>query len=191
MPNFSKSICVPVETGLEPPLIRCVTRRITCLMCLPVGRYPTSTRFQLPPWISRHSHFPILLHPICVFCAIVCISVFNCCGFPPFSQANQLQPPPVRGLRSVCVDQLPLREAAARFGYSPGSLRNLLAAFRRNPRCSFFLPTGHSASERPPTHGRPARAWRVRAPTVTTCQETVASCLSATVRAARIQGSGR
>ena len=36
-------------------------------------------------------------------------------------------------LRALLVDQLPLPEAAQRFGYSPGSLRNLLSDFRRHP----------------------------------------------------------
>ena len=66
-------------------------------------------------------------------------------------------------LRALCVEQLPLREAAARFGYSPGSLRNLLAAFRRDPQRPFFLPARQSASQRPPDHPRQKLRQRILA----------------------------
>lgn len=42
-------------------------------------------------------------------------------------------------LRAFFVDGLPSAEAAARFGYSPGSFRVLVHAFRRDSQRSFFL----------------------------------------------------
>ena len=63
-------------------------------------------------------------------------------------------------LRALCVDQLPLPAAARRFGYSPGSLRNLLSDFRRHPDRSFFLPPARSA--RPPAADDPKAARRSR-----------------------------
>src|SRR3984957_16912489 len=42
-------------------------------------------------------------------------------------------------LRAYCVEGLPSTEAAARFGYSPGSFRVLVHEFRQNPERSFFL----------------------------------------------------
>jgi hypothetical protein len=43
-------------------------------------------------------------------------------------------------LRAYCVDGLPSAEAAARFGYSPGSFRVLVHQFRHDPDRVFFLP---------------------------------------------------
>lgn len=43
-------------------------------------------------------------------------------------------------LRAYCVEGLPSAEAAARFGYSPGSFRVLVHAFRHDPERAFFLP---------------------------------------------------
>ena len=43
-------------------------------------------------------------------------------------------------LRARFVDQCSIAEAAARFGYAPGSLRNLCSAFLANPDWSFFSP---------------------------------------------------
>ena len=63
-------------------------------------------------------------------------------------------------LRALLVDQLPLPDAALRFGYSPGSLRNLLANFRRHPDRPFFLPSTRSA--RSPAHDDPKAARRRR-----------------------------
>lgn len=42
-------------------------------------------------------------------------------------------------LRAYCVEGLPSAEAAARFGYSPGSFRVLVHQFRQNPQRAFFL----------------------------------------------------
>src|SRR6266404_3835897 len=43
-------------------------------------------------------------------------------------------------LRAYFVGGLPSTEAAARFGYSPGSFRVLVHEFRHDPQRSFFLP---------------------------------------------------
>jgi hypothetical protein len=43
-------------------------------------------------------------------------------------------------LRAFFIDQLPSAQAAARFGYSPGSFRVLVHEFRQNPQRAFFLP---------------------------------------------------
>jgi hypothetical protein len=42
-------------------------------------------------------------------------------------------------LRAYCVEGLPSAEAAARFGYSPGSFRVLVHHFRQDPERAFFL----------------------------------------------------
>ena len=42
-------------------------------------------------------------------------------------------------LRAYCVEGLPSAQAAARFGYSPGSFRALVHEFRHNPERAFFL----------------------------------------------------
>ena len=53
-------------------------------------------------------------------------------------------------LRAFFVDGLPSAEAAARFGYTPGSFRVLVHQFRQQPTRDFFVPphtrVGHSAS---------------------------------------------
>src|SRR5437667_11378956 len=54
-------------------------------------------------------------------------------------------------LRAYCVDKLPSREAAERFGYSPRSFRVLVHRFRQDPQRTFFLtPTRgpHAAPKR-------------------------------------------
>jgi hypothetical protein len=42
-------------------------------------------------------------------------------------------------LRAYCVEGLPSAEAAARFGYTPGSFRVLVHEFRQRPQRAFFL----------------------------------------------------
>jgi hypothetical protein len=42
-------------------------------------------------------------------------------------------------LRAYCVEGLPSAQAAARFGYTPGSFRVLVHEFRQNPERAFFL----------------------------------------------------
>lgn len=52
-------------------------------------------------------------------------------------------------LRAFFVDQVAGREAAARFGYTPGSFRVLVHAFRKNPQRSFFLPAAKGPQKAP------------------------------------------
>src|SRR3954447_22612393 len=51
-------------------------------------------------------------------------------------------------LRAFFVDRVPSTEAAARFGYTPGSFRVLVHQFRNQPRRDFFVPTARQS--RPP-----------------------------------------
>jgi hypothetical protein len=51
-------------------------------------------------------------------------------------------------LRAFFVDGLPSAEAAARFGYTPGSFRVLVHQFRNRPGRGFFVPTAREG--RPP-----------------------------------------
>src|SRR6476660_9756327 len=44
-------------------------------------------------------------------------------------------------LRAFFVDGLPSAQAAARFGYTPGSFRVLVHQFRNQPKRDFFAPT--------------------------------------------------
>lgn len=44
-------------------------------------------------------------------------------------------------LRAYFVEGLPSAQAAARFGYTPGSFRSLVHQFRQNPARSFFAPS--------------------------------------------------
>jgi len=52
-------------------------------------------------------------------------------------------------LRAFFVDGLPSAEAAARFGYSPGSFRVLVHQFRHNPQRSFFAAPAHGPHSAP------------------------------------------
>ena len=63
-------------------------------------------------------------------------------------------------LRALLVDQLALPDAAQLFGYAPGSLRNLLSDFRKQPDRPFFLPSSRSA--KPPSPDDPRAALRLR-----------------------------
>src|SRR3954449_1021459 len=51
-------------------------------------------------------------------------------------------------LRAFFVDRVPSAEAAARFGYTPGSFRVLVHQFRHRPGRDFFVPTARQG--RPP-----------------------------------------
>src|SRR5436309_2044071 len=51
-------------------------------------------------------------------------------------------------LRAFFVDGVPAAQAAARFGYTPGSFRVLVHQFRSRPQREFFLPTARQG--RPP-----------------------------------------
>jgi len=50
-------------------------------------------------------------------------------------------------LRAYFVDGLSSKQAASRFGYSPGSFRGLVHQFRLNPKQSFFVPRRAAANE--------------------------------------------
>ena len=52
-------------------------------------------------------------------------------------------------LRAYFVDGLPSAEAAARFGYSPGSFRVLTHSFRHNPERAFFFPPAKGSQSAP------------------------------------------
>ena len=52
-------------------------------------------------------------------------------------------------LRAYFVEGLSTAEAAARFGYTPGSFRVLVHRFRQDPRRKFFLPPAKGPQDRP------------------------------------------
>jgi hypothetical protein len=54
-------------------------------------------------------------------------------------------------LRAYFVDGLPSAEAAARFGYSPGSFRVLVHQFRQDAQRAFFLPPAKGPQTAPKT----------------------------------------
>src|SRR5436309_3026882 len=58
-------------------------------------------------------------------------------------------------LRAFFVDGVPSAQAAARFGYTPGSFRILVHQFRNRPQREFFLPPVRGA-------GSPAKQKRLR-----------------------------
>ncbi|MDE2730810.1 MAG: hypothetical protein OXI38_05410, partial [Bacteroidota bacterium] len=64
-------------------------------------------------------------------------------------------------LRAHFVEGLSLREAAARFGYTYGSFKNLCTAFRKNPTESFFRPRQRKPRAKP-EDVRPARIVALR-----------------------------
>ena len=49
-------------------------------------------------------------------------------------------------LRAFFVEGVPSAEAAARFGYTPGSFRVLVHQFRNQPERDFFIPTARERS---------------------------------------------
>ena len=57
-------------------------------------------------------------------------------------------------LRALFLDKAPLRQTAKRFGYAAGSLRNLRAAFLRDPHPAFFLPDARGRNK---PHSGPQR----------------------------------
>ncbi|MDE0627587.1 MAG: hypothetical protein OXH99_14430 [Bryobacterales bacterium] len=57
-------------------------------------------------------------------------------------------------LRALFLHKSPLPQTAERFGYAPGSLRNLRAAFLRDPRAAFFLPDSRGRNK---PHSGPQR----------------------------------
>ena len=61
-------------------------------------------------------------------------------------------------LRGYFIDKIPSAEAAAKFGYTPGSFRVLCHQFRRNLGREFFLPPRAKATEEPsPTSAKQGR----------------------------------
>jgi hypothetical protein len=54
------------------------------------------------------------------------------------SESNHRQ---YEALRAYFVEGLRSAEAAARFGYTPGSFRSLVHQFRQYPQRSFFVPS--------------------------------------------------
>jgi hypothetical protein len=58
-------------------------------------------------------------------------------------------------LRAYFVERLPSAEAAARFGYTPGSFRVLCHQFRQNPPRRFFLTPSRPERAGPPKPGKP------------------------------------
>lgn len=65
-------------------------------------------------------------------------------------------------LRALLVDGLSVDEAAARFGYAAGTLRNLRAAFLREPGEAFFLPDRRGRRRPRPGPDRDARIVELR-----------------------------
>ena len=65
-------------------------------------------------------------------------------------------------LRAVFVDRLPLPEAARRFGYAAGTLRNIRADFLRNPDRPFFLKDRRGKRTPQPGPDRNARILALR-----------------------------
>ena len=65
-----------------------------------------------------------------------------------FSEPSSSTQRQYEALRAFFVDGLPSAEAAARFGYTPGSFRVLVHQFRSRPDRDFFVPTTHQG--RPP-----------------------------------------
>jgi hypothetical protein len=57
-----------------------------------------------------------------------------------FSEPSNSTHRQYEALRAFFVEGLPSAEAAARFGYTPGSFRVLVHQFRNNPHRQFFLP---------------------------------------------------
>ena len=54
-------------------------------------------------------------------------------------------------LRAYFVEGVPSKEAAGRFGYSPGAFRVLCCHFRKDPRRAFFLPPDKGPKAAPKT----------------------------------------
>jgi hypothetical protein len=62
-------------------------------------------------------------------------------------------------LRAYFIDKVPSKEAAVRFGYTPGSFRVLCHDFRSDPSRAFFLPDGRRAAV---TEKAPSKTARLR-----------------------------
>lgn len=64
-------------------------------------------------------------------------------------------------LRARFVERCSTTEAARRFGYAPGTLRNLCSDFLANPHWSFFAPEPAPPSPSPPALDKAARDRRI------------------------------
>ena len=64
-------------------------------------------------------------------------------------------------LRARFVEHCSTTEAARRFGYAPGTLRNLCSDFLANPHWSFFAPPPPPPSPSPPALDKAARDRRI------------------------------
>jgi hypothetical protein len=65
-------------------------------------------------------------------------------------------------LRAYCVEGLSSAQAAARFGYSPGSFRVLVHQFRQNPERTFFLTPAKGPHNAPKKNRLRARVVALR-----------------------------
>src|SRR5262249_44404996 len=72
-----------------------------------------------------------------------------------FSEPSSSTQRQYEALRAFFVDGLPSAQAAARFGYTPGSFRVLVHQFRNRPERDFFIPSG--SERRPPGKQRRLR----------------------------------
>ena len=58
----------------------------------------------------------------------------------PFLEPRNATHRQYEALRAYFIEQVPSAEAAAKFGYTPGSFRVLCHQFRQEPHRPFFLP---------------------------------------------------
>ncbi len=65
-------------------------------------------------------------------------------------------------LRAIFVEQVSVDDAARRFGYTVGTLRNLRTAFLKKPDCPFFLPDQRGRRKPKPGVDRDARIVELR-----------------------------
>ena len=65
---------------------------------------------------------------------------------PHFLEPQNASHRQYEALRAYFVDGLPSAQAAARFGYTPGSFRSLVHQFRQNPERNFFAPAPADAA---------------------------------------------
>jgi transposase len=65
---------------------------------------------------------------------------------PHFLQPQNANQRQYEALRAYFVEGLSSKQAAERFGYSPGSFRGLVHRFRQNPQRDFFAPTPEAAA---------------------------------------------
>ena len=65
-------------------------------------------------------------------------------------------------LRAFFVENLPSQEAAARFGYTPGSFRVLCHQFRQDRHRPFFLPDRYPARPAPQSPGQTPKTSRLQ-----------------------------